>query len=82
MEDLRTEPIKIKSNNGIDDYLIKEMDHGDLVVYDVYHQDHYLLTLSKDGSILFMNFDADEAEQEIFKISHLNQFIDRVKNLS
>jgi hypothetical protein len=82
MEDLGTEPIKIQGTNGQEEYLVTEKDYGDLVVYDIYHNNHYLLTLSKDGSILFMNFDADDLEKDIFKLSHLNQFIDRVKDIS
>jgi hypothetical protein len=82
MEDLTTETVKTQGANGQEEYLIKEKDYGDLIVYDIYHKDHYLLTLSKDGSILFMNFDADDSEREIFQLSHLNQFIDRIKDLS
>ena len=82
MEDLGTEPIKIQGINGQEEYLVTEKDYGDLVVYDIYHNNHYLLTLSKDGSILFMNFDADDDEKEIFKLSHLDQFIERVKDIS
>jgi hypothetical protein len=80
MEDLRTERIKIQGIGGLEEYLLKEKDYGDLVVYDIYHRNHYLLTLSGDGSILFMNFDADDAEKEIFKLSHLDQFIERIKD--
>ncbi|HXB91287.1 MAG TPA: hypothetical protein VNU72_03320 [Puia sp.] len=82
MEDLTTETIKIRIGDRPQEYLVREKDHGDLVVYDILLGDHYLLTLSKDGDVLFMNFDADEKEKEIFKLSHLNQFIERIKALS
>jgi hypothetical protein len=82
MEALATKAIKIQGINGQEEYLLKEKDFGDLVVYDIYHKDHYLLTLSKDGSILFMNFDADDSEKEIFKLSQLYQFIDQIKDNS
>jgi hypothetical protein len=29
-----------------------------------------------------MNFDADEKDREIFKLSHLNTFIEKIKTLS
>jgi len=51
---------------------IKEKDHGDLVVYDISSKGHYLMTIAKDGSILFMNFDAPDPDKEIFKLSFLN----------
>ena len=82
MENLKTEPIKIQGDEGMEEYLLKEKDHGDLVVYDIYRKDHYLLTLAKDGSILFMNFDADAEDKEIFKLSHLHQFIEHIQAVS
>ena len=82
MENLRTEPIKIQGEEGMEEYLLREKDHGDLIVYDIYKKDHYLLTLAKDGSILFMNFDADDTDREIFKLSHLHQFIERIQAVS
>jgi hypothetical protein len=82
MENLKTEPIKIKTDEGIEEYLLMEKDHGDLVVYDIYRKDHYLLTLARDGSILFMNFEADEKDKEIFKLSQLNRFIEKIQTNS
>ncbi|MBS1660771.1 MAG: hypothetical protein JST68_06945 [Bacteroidetes bacterium] len=79
MEKLKTEPIRIRLNEDTEEYLLEEKDHGDLVVYDIYRQDRYLLTLAKDGSILFMNFDADKKDKEIFKLSHLNHFIEKIQ---
>jgi hypothetical protein len=82
MENLKTESIEIDVEDGIEQYDIREKDHGDLVVYDIYRKDHYLLTLSGDGSILFMNFDADEKDREVFKLSRLNRFIEKIKEHS
>jgi hypothetical protein len=82
MEDLTTEAIKITIGGKPTEYLVREKDHGDLVVFDILREDHYLLTLSKEGDILFMNFAAEEAEKEIFKLSCLNQFIEQIKALS
>jgi len=79
MENLKTEPIKIRFDEGTEEYLLMEKDHGDLIVYDIYRKDHYLLTIARDGSILFMNFEADEKDKEIFKLSHLNRFIEKIQ---
>ena len=79
METLKTEAIKVRSLRGYEDYTIEEKDHGDLVVYDIFRQNRYLLTISADGGILFMNFDADEKDKELFKLSHLNEFIEKIK---
>ena len=81
MENLATERIAIQGKDGTQEYWIKEEDHGDLVVYDIYRDDHYLLTLAKDGGILFMNFDADPRDKELFRLSQLNQFIEKIQAL-
>jgi hypothetical protein len=42
MESLRTESVKIRLPGGWRDYRMEEKDHGDLVVYDIFREDHYL----------------------------------------
>jgi len=81
MQNLKTDLMAIPINGMNVEYEVKEKDHGDLLVYDVFLKDRYLLTLSKEGEILFMNFDANESEKEIFKLAYLNQFIEKIKNL-
>ena len=82
MEDLTSEPVKIEGPEGGEGYLIKEKDHGDTIVYDIYRGDRYLLTMAGDGSILFLNFDADPKDKEIFKLSHLNHFIEKIQSVA
>ena len=82
MEKLKSESIRIQGADGPQEFMLQEKDHGDLIVYDIYRKDHYLLTLARDGSILFMNFDADPEDKEIFKLSHLNQFIEKIQAVS
>jgi hypothetical protein len=82
MENLKTESVKIQREGITEEYQIKEKDHGDLLVYDVFRNDHYLLTLSKEGDILFMNFDLAADERKIFKLSYLKQFVDQILHLS
>jgi len=82
MEHLTTEPVKIRMGEGTEEYLLQEKDHGDLIVYDIYRKDHYLMTLGRDGSILFINFEAEPQDKELFKLSHLNQFIERIQAVS
>ncbi len=82
MENLKTKSIKIQGETGSQVYELKEKDHGDLVVYDISKNDNYLMTIAKDGSILFMNFDAPDPEKEIFKLSFLNQFVEEIKSIS
>jgi hypothetical protein len=78
---LKTDTISV-SREGINrQYQVKENDYGDLVVYDVFEKDDYLMTLSKDGEILFLNFEATEQEKEIFKLAFLHQVIEKVKDI-
>jgi hypothetical protein len=82
MENLASEYLKIEGPGGYDEYLLKEKDHGDLIVYDIYRKDRYLLTMAPDGSILFMNFDADPDDKELFKLSHLNRIKAQIQSAS
>lgn len=79
MENLKTEPVKIQRGGMTEEYQLNEKDYGDMIVYDILRNDNYLLTLSKEGDILFMNFDAAEEERQIFRLSYLNQFIELIK---
>lgn len=79
MESLNTEMVRIRLADGWEEYSIREKDFGDLVVYDICREDIYLLTMAADGSILYMNFDAEDKDKEIFKLAHLNFFIEKIK---
>jgi hypothetical protein len=82
MENLASECVKIDGPDGFQEYLLREKDHGDMIVYDIYRQERYLLTLALDGSILFMNFDADPEDRKLFELSHLNHFIEKIQSAS
>ena len=82
METLKTQSIQLLRDGRQDEYQLLEKDFGDLVVYDISRKDNYLMTIARDGSILFMNFDAPEKEKEIFKLSYLNQFVNAIKDRS
>jgi hypothetical protein len=82
MEDLASESVKIEGPEGSEEYLMKEKDHGDMITYYIYREDRYLLTMARDGSILFMNFDAEPGDKELFKLSHLNRFIEKIQSFS
>jgi hypothetical protein len=82
MEHLKTEPVKIQAGEEAQEYLLQEKDYGDQIVYDIYRKDHYLMTLGRDGSILFINFSADPEDKEIFKLSHLNRFVEKIQAVS
>jgi hypothetical protein len=79
MENLKTESVKIQLDGSTQEYEVNEKDFGDQVVFDVSKKGLYLMTIGKDGSILFLNFDAPESEKKIFKLSFLNQFVEKVK---
>jgi hypothetical protein len=82
MEQLKSEPVKIRTGEEDQEYLIKEKDHGDQIVYDIYRKDHYLMTLGRDGSILFINFAVDPEDKELFKLAHLNKFVEKIQAAS
>ena len=79
MENLRTQSISLEHQGIKEEYQVKEKDHGDEVVYDIFRKDHYLLTIAKDASILFMDADVSEDEKAIFNSSYLHQIIDTIQ---
>ena len=82
MENLMTQSIKMQLHGKKVEFQIKEKDHGDLVVYDIFREELFLMTIAKDGSILCMNFDAPTADKEVFKLSFLDRFIEKIKSVS
>ena len=82
MENLMTRSIKMRLHGMNEEFQLKEKDHGDLVVYDIFRKGQFLMTIAKDGSILFMNFDAPDADKEIFKLSFLDRFVEKIKSVS
>lgn len=82
MENLKTESIKMQLEGSTEEYELNEKDFGDQVVFDISRKGQYLMTIGKDGSILFMNFDAPESERKIFKLSFLDRFVDKIKTIS
>jgi hypothetical protein len=82
MEQLNAQPVSIQGEEGTEDYILKEKDHGDQIVYDIYRKDRYLMTLGRDGSILFINFEAEPQDKEIFKLSNLNKFVEKIQAVS
>jgi len=82
MENLMTQSIKMQLQGMSEEFQLTEKDHGDLVVYDIFKKGQFLMTIAKDGSILFLNFDAPDADKEVFKLSFLNQFVEKIKSIS
>jgi hypothetical protein len=79
METLKCESVRVLTAGGYEEFEMEEKDYGDLIVYDISYQHRYLLTIAGDGSILFMNFDADDKDKEIFKLTNLDHFIEKIK---
>jgi hypothetical protein len=78
METLRKEVLKINGPKGTEEFLLEEKDFGDLVVFDVSHKGKNLMTLGRDGAIVFLNFDVPEEDKRFFKLSYLNQFVEKM----
>ena len=82
MEKLATQSVLLQRDGRQEEYQLHEKDYGDEVVFDVSRKDKYLMTIAKDGSILFMNFDAADEDKKIFKLSYLHQLVDAIKDQS
>ncbi len=69
MQELRSVGIKYELKGKMVTFNIKEKDMDDSINYEVYLDDHYILTLSKEGEIVFNNsspyLDASELPEAI-----------------
>jgi hypothetical protein len=79
MENLSTE--RIGTNKTEEEFVLQEKDHGDTVVYDVYRKGHCLMTLSDEGNILFMNLNVTDGDRELFELTRLNEFIEKIASV-
>ena len=75
MEELQTTTIEVPLQDKTISCDLKEKDHGDYIVYDVYTGENYLFTLSKQGEILF-NESAGTAKHEMIDPRNLNEVAD------
>lgn len=60
MEEIQTKKITVSLGGESIVCELKEKDHGDNIVYDVFADSNYLVTISKDGEVLFDQQEADD----------------------
>jgi hypothetical protein len=78
MEELQSKTIEVTLDNKTVQCTLKEKDFGDYIVYDVFDEDKYLFTLSKDGDVLF-NEPEVTGDHEIMDPRQLNEVIEQLK---
>ena len=78
MEELQIRTIDVTLHGKVIPCELKERDFGDYIVYDVYSEGKYLVTLSKDGDVLFNEQDMT-SHQEIMDPRDLNEVIDQLR---
>jgi hypothetical protein len=79
MEELQTKTIDISLKGKTIACQFKERDFGDYIVYDVFHKNNYLFTISKDGDVLFNEADMTQ-QKTIMDPRELNELIEQVKD--
>jgi hypothetical protein len=62
MQELRSFAIESTCNNRIIHRRVSEKDMDDSIIYEVFENNGYLFSLSKDGKMLFNNFKNDDLE--------------------
>jgi hypothetical protein len=60
MQELRSFIIEENCNNRIISFRITEIDMDDSIIYEVFENNGYLFSLSKDGKIIFNNLKNNE----------------------
>jgi hypothetical protein len=78
MEELQVKTVEITLDDKTIHCTLKERDYGDYIVYDVFEEEKYLCTLSKDGDVLF-NEPEMTGKYEIMDPRQLNEVIDQLR---
>jgi hypothetical protein len=78
MEELQIKTIDVTLNGKTISCQLKERDFGDYIVFDVFSEDNYLFTISKQGDVLFNESDMTQ-QKNIMDPRELNELIDEIK---
>jgi hypothetical protein len=78
MEELQIRSINVTLHDKVIPCELKERDFGDYIVYDVFAEGNYLVTLSKDGDVLFNEHDIQQ-QKSIIDPRDLNEVINQVR---
>jgi hypothetical protein len=78
MVTLRKESIQLTGPNGMEEFVLEEKDFGDMIVFDVFHAGKNLMTLGKDGAIIFMNFEVAQGQKHFLNVYFLTQFVEKM----
>jgi hypothetical protein len=78
MEELQIKTLDIPLNEKTISCQLKERDFGDYIVYDVFSDENYLFTISKQGDVLFNESDMTQ-QKHIMDPRDLNELIEEIK---
>ena len=78
MEELQVITVEINLDKKNIHCTLKERDYGDYIVYDVFDEEKYLFTLSKNGDVLF-NEPEMTGDHEIMDPRQLNEVVDQLR---
>jgi hypothetical protein len=78
MEELQIKTIDVQLNGKTISCQLKERDFGDYIVFDVFSENNYLFTISKQGDVLFNESDMSQ-QKNIMDPRELNELIDEIK---
>jgi hypothetical protein len=74
MQELQSFNFSEKCKERIIDFQVKEKDMDDSIVYEIFSDDNYLATFSKEGKIIFDNTANSEIDN-----SCINKIIEKLK---
>lgn len=78
MEELQTKTMEVSVNGKTISCELKERDFGDYIIYDIFSNNNYLFTMSKQGDVLFNESDMTR-KKAIMDPRELNELIEIVK---
>ncbi len=71
----------LEKENGKQEFVIKEKDYGELVIYDIFFGDLFLFAMSVDGAVWLGNWDAVKSEPVNLDKRSLDKICFFIKNI-
>lgn len=76
---------KHKKENELQEFMIKEKDYGEMVLYDIFYKNTFLFTVSQEGQVLLSNWQFARSESVCLDediIGRISSFILSQRSLS
>lgn len=79
---IRRIPYNLKRGENYQEFMIKEKDYGELMIYDIFFEDQFLFTMSIDGTVWLGNWEAVENEPVSLNKKSLHEICNFIRSIN